>query len=492
MITPMSSNESAPHKASSLNFEKPVWVTPNEAIRISGIKRTLLYELIAKGTLKSIKLGGKRLISYASIESLGEWSIGQSAEAGSRSMARRRSGIAEDVYIFSETRAAKFLGISERKLEAMRRSFAGPSFRYVNSCIRYCLKDLLDFADEQHANGVAPQNVEDWTGMASAGSSEFRLLTPEDLENLPEPTWLVNRVIPKGAFCVLYGEPGCGKTFVALSLALSIAAGHPWCGKTTVPGSILYVAAEGLSGLKLRVQAYQQKHGLKAESIRYLGRSFDLRDADDVMQLLVAMEGGRLKPDLIILDTLARLTVGADENSARDIGQAIGGIDRLRLESRAAVLVIHHTRKNGGTERGSSALRGAADVMIEYSRSDPALVQLKCDKMKDAEPFKLGQLGLECIRLGASSSSLAVTSWKEALEAGVERASEKKALEILERQFGSTGARHKDWLAASGLPSKTFNRARGELLKSGAVRQDGPIYHPNRPDPGVSVSLVSP
>jgi excisionase family DNA binding protein len=68
----MSSNESAPHKASLFNFEKPVWVTPNEAIRISGIKRTLLYELIANGTLRSIKLGGKRLISYASIESLGD------------------------------------------------------------------------------------------------------------------------------------------------------------------------------------------------------------------------------------------------------------------------------------------------------------------------------------------------------------------------------------------------------------------------------------
>jgi excisionase family DNA binding protein len=46
-------------------------VTPSEAIRISGIGRTRLYELIANGTLTSIKLGGKRLVSYASIEALG-------------------------------------------------------------------------------------------------------------------------------------------------------------------------------------------------------------------------------------------------------------------------------------------------------------------------------------------------------------------------------------------------------------------------------------
>jgi predicted DNA-binding transcriptional regulator AlpA len=51
---------------------KPVWVTINETIRISGLGRTRLYELLNNGTLKSIKLGGKRLVAYASIEALGQ------------------------------------------------------------------------------------------------------------------------------------------------------------------------------------------------------------------------------------------------------------------------------------------------------------------------------------------------------------------------------------------------------------------------------------
>jgi excisionase family DNA binding protein len=54
------------------NVEKRIWVTPKEAIRISGIGRTRLYELLADGSIKSIKVGGKRLISYASIETLGQ------------------------------------------------------------------------------------------------------------------------------------------------------------------------------------------------------------------------------------------------------------------------------------------------------------------------------------------------------------------------------------------------------------------------------------
>jgi excisionase family DNA binding protein len=51
------------------SLNNPIWVTPNEAIRISGIGRTLLYQLVNNGTIKSIKLGGKRLISF---EALGQ------------------------------------------------------------------------------------------------------------------------------------------------------------------------------------------------------------------------------------------------------------------------------------------------------------------------------------------------------------------------------------------------------------------------------------
>jgi excisionase family DNA binding protein len=51
---------------------KPLWVSPREASILIAVGRTRLYELLADGTLKSTKIGRKRLISYASLESLGE------------------------------------------------------------------------------------------------------------------------------------------------------------------------------------------------------------------------------------------------------------------------------------------------------------------------------------------------------------------------------------------------------------------------------------
>ncbi len=45
-------------------------VSPDEAARLAGIGRTSLYAALAKGDLKSIKIGSRRLIK---IEAIHEW-----------------------------------------------------------------------------------------------------------------------------------------------------------------------------------------------------------------------------------------------------------------------------------------------------------------------------------------------------------------------------------------------------------------------------------
>jgi excisionase family DNA binding protein len=57
---------------STADCAKPIWVSPRRASSLTGIGLTRLYELLNDGTLKSTKLGRKRLVSYASLESLGE------------------------------------------------------------------------------------------------------------------------------------------------------------------------------------------------------------------------------------------------------------------------------------------------------------------------------------------------------------------------------------------------------------------------------------
>src|SRR5947209_1753744 len=55
-----------------------------------------------------------------------------------------------------------------------------------------------------------------------------RLLTVDDLLELPEPQWLVNGILHEQSLGVLYGQPGTFKSFVALGLAFSVATGTAW------------------------------------------------------------------------------------------------------------------------------------------------------------------------------------------------------------------------------------------------------------------------
>jgi hypothetical protein len=325
----------------------------------------------------------------------------------------------------------------------------------------------------------------------------FHLITPEELDAFPDPTYLIDGILPDNSFCMLYGESGCGKSFIALSMGLHVAAGHPWFGRTVRKGTVLYFAMEGLRGrFNGRVRAHQIKHNFRAADIRYSDDDFNLLDQTDMLELGPVIS--KFKPRLIILDTLARLTPGADENSAGQMGLAVAAIKSIMVDTGASVIVVHHTRKSGNVERGSSALRAAVDVMIECSRTEEALlVKLVCTKMKDAEEFKPINLGLEKIILGPSSSSLAVGSWKEVM-ASVEKGSQskglgrpaKKALEILSSNFPE-GARHSDWrdeCGQLGMSEAAFARALRELKEHGAVRQDDLLYFANKPDGGVSVS----
>jgi excisionase family DNA binding protein len=52
--------------------QQPLWVDLQDAERLSGIKRTTLYNLIKDGRIKSIKVGARRLFSVKSLETLGE------------------------------------------------------------------------------------------------------------------------------------------------------------------------------------------------------------------------------------------------------------------------------------------------------------------------------------------------------------------------------------------------------------------------------------
>src|SRR5262249_14489394 len=108
---------------------------------------------------------------------------------------------------------------------------------------------------------------------------QLRLLTLADLDDLPDPEWLVDGLVGESALAVLFGTPGVGKSFLALDLAMSVATGRPWLGQETKPGGVVYVYAEGTTGLKHRTQAWRLKRGNGSAPIAFLPQALDLTDA---------------------------------------------------------------------------------------------------------------------------------------------------------------------------------------------------------------------
>jgi KaiC/GvpD/RAD55 family RecA-like ATPase len=244
---------------------------------------------------------------------------------------------------------------------------------------------------------VEPSDPEDdfdvWEEDAEPAQPQRRrkFITMDELEALPPPKWLIPGVLTEGSLAAIYGAPESGKSFLAVDMSMAVAGGMSWHGRTVERGAVLYIAAEGAPGLGKRVRAWKVEH-------RAQGREFSFWLDRDELNLAAEKDGGvrafvrevveALGPlKLVIIDTLNQTAAGADENSAKDMGRYISSMKRLRDETGATVVVVHHSGKDASKGmRGSTALLGAMDTTVEVERDkDGRAITVRVQKQKDAE-----------------------------------------------------------------------------------------------------------
>lgn len=201
-----------------------------------------------------------------------------------------------------------------------------------------------------------------------------------DFINAKPPTFHIKGVIPEAALAVIYGAPSSGKTFFAMDLGFAVAQGVPWRGLKVKQGKVAYIAAEDAHGVRMRAKAYADEHKIDNMPFYILGASPNFRDFDDMTQVAKAVVAlGDVS--LIFVDTWARALAGGDENSAKDVGEAVTLCAKLHRATGATVILIHHSGKDSAKgARGSTALLGACDAEIEVSR---------CDDDREAQVTKL-------------------------------------------------------------------------------------------------------
>lgn len=250
--------------------------------------------------------------------------------------------------------------------------------------------------------------------------ARFQVQAAGEYINGPEPTWIIDGVLPEGELAVIYGASGSGKSFLALDMlaAISRAEHSPdtkWCGehKITKPGKCIYIAAEGAKGLRKRIRAYAQHHRIHVQSlgIGVIPDAPDFTSAKDVGLVLDAIRAYDPHPVVILIDTLAAAMLGMNENSGEDVGKFMRGCNALHRATGALVLIVHHSGKDGSKgSRGWSGLRAALECEIAVIRdgADRTVVTGKMRDEDDATPPI--RFHLTSVELAVDDDGSAITS----------------------------------------------------------------------------------
>lgn len=272
-------------------------------------------------------------------------------------------------------------------------------------------KGLLNRDRQSH--GPMPAAVAPWSNVAAAAALPLEYFG--DIKPCLKNSWLVRGFLVQAGLATIYGYPGSGKSFLAIDMALRIAAGWPVDGHAVRQSPVIYVAAEGPNGVRKRVAAFRQHHGVRDDlPFALVPCAVNLLEPQADIRRLIQKIGEAAKrlgapPGLIVIDTLAATFGGGDENTSAMVVY-MNNLARMRDEFGATVALVHHRPKDAlnNTPRGHSSLMGAMDtiILVEYGVVRCASVT----KQKDAEAGTPLGFELKSVMLGTDEEGEPVTA----------------------------------------------------------------------------------
>ena len=212
--------------------------------------------------------------------------------------------------------------------------------------------------------------------------------------------WNVDRLIEGDGIAWVYGQSGSYKSVLAMGLACSVATGRDWCGRKVRQGPVLYISAEGGSGILTMRSAWEAANSARADhlmihisdpNIANLRITAGDDEASEVVQRL-----GEIKDvtgqhaALIVIDTYAQTSSGDTREHVSAYERKLRRLIALAAPG-ASALVIDHTTKEGSSWMGSNAKLANMDMVAMVSRKDDGVVLSMGGgrgKIKNAPPFE--------------------------------------------------------------------------------------------------------
>jgi len=243
----------------------------------------------------------------------------------------------------------------------------------------------------------------------------FRLILLDDIAVKAEGRYLVKGVLPSEGLVLLWGAPKTGKSFWATDIALHIAAGFKYRGRRTRQGSVVYIFAEGASGIGARREAWQRHYipNTLSEPAKLPFYALPVR-VDLINQYQVLIDDIRAQmsefPALVVIDTLNRTLVGSESND-EDMADYIRAADAIKDAFKCCTMVVHHSGIDANRYRGHSSLGGAVDAQIAIKRNrDENIVSAKTEQMKEGPEDFESNSRLEVIEVDIDEDGDPITS----------------------------------------------------------------------------------
>ena len=231
--------------------------------------------------------------------------------------------------------------------------------------------------DQEITAGIAPR---------------FELKSESDTwADRPPVSWIVENIIVSGSVSMVTGDAGSGKTWLSLDMAVAIARGEDWLGMQTIQGPVLIVDEEsGNHRLATRLKKILVGHGGGPESptphyyFSMQGTNIE-KDAGEIEKIIIEKE---IK--FVVVDALMDVVLGADENSVKEMMPTFSMLRKISEITGVTFWVIHHNDKSGKGYRGSSAIKGSVDTMLEVLKSENSdSIKIKSAKVRDGEPVTI-------------------------------------------------------------------------------------------------------
>lgn len=259
--------------------------------------------------------------------------------------------------------------------------------------------------------GDFPTKAQQGGAQTKTTQSAFAFVPVGDLQ-YRAPEYIVEDLFETETLGLIFGDPGCGKSFLAVDLALSVASGTRFHGRAVRQGSVFFIAGEGHNGLARRFAAWSKARDVPLAGVPMFkseraAQFLDGASAKAVADAVEALAGHHGQPALIIIDTLARNFGAGDENNTKDMSEFVAAIDDLKARfPGSSVLIVHHSgHAEKQRARGAVALKGALDA--EYRvELEGKLMRLVNTKMKDAEPPRDVHFQFEQVDLGDAKSAV--------------------------------------------------------------------------------------